>query len=596
MPIQYQPLPEFQFPNMNILGALAQGQASALQEVQAQKLAQGLQIQADKDAREAELAAQKLKNEELDFAVKNAGVFRDRLQQINPTSPDAQVRYDALLQEFQPKAPSLLANVPRVFNAQTQRDLLTSHDDFMKITAPKERDTMVDGKVGKATFIFDPYSQTERMVSGSFQPGAKDLVEVKDKDGNIIGVREKGSTQVEMLTLPGQTAAPIAAAPIGEGVPGPRGAAVGTELTRKFEGFIPTAKFDVNAERVGYGSDTITTPEGKVVPVTKGTTTTQKDAERDLKRRIETEFIPRAAAQVGQENWDRLPENVAGALTSVAYNYGSLPNKVAAAVKTGNVNAIANAVEALADDNKGINRGRRMSEAATIRGSEMPGTAAVPSFAAAPPPAALGMSPQIQPPINMMAGNMPPIQNAMAMPMPAPTAMPMSVAEFAKLPLKQKNTEFFKDLLTSYEDQSRAGILPTKEEGAIARGKKITIANMPAAVARTIDPTGQELRDITSNKIDQYITMLRETGTMTGGEGNTIAELEAKKKMLAKSDMTIDAIRKIVVDLDKRFGTGTVKAEGGATTRSVTVSVPGVGAVSFPSQEAADAFRREAGL
>ena len=592
MPIQYSPFPEFQVPNVNILGALAQGQASAAQELQARKLAQATDIAALTAARDAENARLKQQADELDFAVKNANIFKDRVMQIPPTAPDAQARYDALLKEFQPKAPSLLGGLPSVFNADTQRNIVTTHEDFMKVTAPKERDTMVDGKVGKATFIFDPYSQTERMVGGSFQPGAKDLVEVKDKAGNIIGVREKGSTEVQTLTLPGQAVAPTAAAPTGEGVPGPRGAAVGTQLTRKFEGFIPTAKFDVDAERVGYGSSTTTTPEGKVVTVTKGTTTTERDAERDLKRRIETEFIPKAAAQVGQENWDRLPENVAGALTSVTYNYGSLPRSVAAAVKTGNVNAIANAVEDLASDNKGINRGRRMSEAATIRGSEMPGTAAVPSFAAAPPPAALGMSPQIVPPINMMAGNMPPIQNAMA----APMAAPMTVAEFAKMPLKRKNTEFFKDLLTSYEDQESAGILPTKTEGGYTRAKKITMANMPAAVARTIDPAAQELRDITSNKIDQYITMLRETGTMTGGEGNTIAELEAKKKMLAKSDMTIDAIRKIVVDLDKRFGTGTLKSEGGATAKGVTVNVPGMGAVSFPSQEAADAFRREAGL
>jgi hypothetical protein len=204
------------------------------------------------------------------------------------------------------------------------------------------------------------------------------------------------------------------------------------------------------------------------------------------------------------------------------------------------------------------------------------------------------MSPQIVPPINMMAGGAMPIQNAMAM--PAPTAAPMTVAEFAKMPLKQKNTEFFKGLLTSYEDQERAGILPTKEEGRIARGKKIAMANIPSAVARTLDPAGQELRDISINKIDQYINMLREQGTLTGGEANTVAELEAKKKMLGASDLTIDAIRKIVVDLDKQFGTGTIKAEGGATAKGVTVNVPGMGAISFPSQEAADAFRREAGL
>ena len=588
MPIQYSPFPEFQVPNVNILGALAQGQASAAQELQAQKLAQATDIAALKAAQDAENARLKQQADELDFAVKNANIFKDRVMQIPPTAPDAQARYDALLKEFQPKAPSLLGGLPSVFNADTQRNIVTTHDDFMKVTAPKERDTMVDGKVGKATFIFDPYSQTERMVSGSFQPGAEDLVEVKDNKGNIIGVRKKTSAQVQELTLPGQ-AAPTAAAPV-EGMPGPRGAAVGMDLTRKFEGFIPTAKFDVNAQRVGYGSDTLTTPEGKVVPVAKGTTTTEKDAERDLKRRIETEFIPKAAAQVGQENWDRLPENVAGALTSVTYNYGSLPRNVVAAVKTGNANEIANAVESLASDNKGVNRGRRMQEAAMIRGNEMPGTAAVPSFAAMPAPAALGMAPQITPPINMMAGNAMPIQNAMV----APMAAPMTVAEFARQPLKQKNTEFFKDLLTSYEDQQRAGILPTKEEGGISRAKKIAMANIPSSVARTIDPTGQELRDITINKIDQYINMLREQGTLTGGEANTVAELEAKKKMLGASDLTIDAIRKIVVDLDKRFGTGTLKAEGGSKT--FTVNVPGMGAVPFPSQEAADAFRKEAGL
>lgn len=65
--------------------------------------------------------------------------------------------------------------------------------------------------------------------------------------------------------------------------------------------------------------------------------------------------------------------------------------------------------------------------------------------------------------------------------------------------------------------------------------------------------------------------MLREQGTLTGGEANTVAELEAKKKMLGASDLTIDAIRKIVVDLDKRFGTGTLKAEGGEQKKERSV-------------------------
>ena len=297
MPIQYSPFPEFQVPNVNFLGALAQGQASALQEAQAEKLAQATDIAALKAAQDAEAARIKQQADELDFAVNNAKIFKDRVQQINERSPDAQAQYDKLLQEFQPKAPSILGGAPRIFNAETKQALITSHDDFMKLTAPRERETVVDNRPGKATFIFDPNTQTERMVSGSFQPAAKKLVEVKDAKGNIIGVREEFSPQVQELILPGQTA-PTAAAPV-EGMPGPRGAAVGMDLTRKFEGFREKPYFDVNAQRVGYGSDTVTTPEGKVVPVTKSTTTTQKDAERDLRRRIETEFIPKAAAQVG---------------------------------------------------------------------------------------------------------------------------------------------------------------------------------------------------------------------------------------------------------------------------------------------------------
>ena len=147
MPIQYSPFPEFQVPNVNILGALAQGQASAAQELQAQKLAQATDIAALKAAQDAENARLKQQADELDFAVKNANIFKDRVMQIPPTAPDAQARYDALLKEFQPKAPSLLGGLPSVFNADTQRNIVTTHEDFMKVTAPKERDTMVDGKV-----------------------------------------------------------------------------------------------------------------------------------------------------------------------------------------------------------------------------------------------------------------------------------------------------------------------------------------------------------------------------------------------------------------------------------------------------------------
>jgi GH24 family phage-related lysozyme (muramidase) len=516
------------------------------------------------------------------------GYYQDLVAQRAAETSQRQTRESEI--KTQAEQEKLLASkINRVFSAI---DPKASQDEYLKATRRFDKDDAEFADWLRSQ-QWNEELRNRLILTGEQQVQAKQ----KSEEPVMIDKKpylRKGTELTPLMVRTAPENAPVAAP--AEGMPGIRGAAVGMDLTRKFEGFREKPYFDVNAERVGYGSSTITTPEGKVESVTKGTTTTKEDAERDLRRRIETEFIPKAAAQVGQENWDRLPENVAGALTSVTYNYGSLPRSVVAAVKTGNVDAIANAVESLADDNKGINRGRRMSESATIRGADMPGSVAVPSFAAAPPPAALGMAPQIQPPINMMAGNMP-IQNAMVAPQAAPMQpTTMTPEEFAKIPLKQKNTAFFKGLLTSYEDQSNAGLLPTKEEGMIPRAKKIAMANIPSAVARTIDPAAQELRDITINKIDQYISMLRQTGDMTGGEGNTVAELEAKKKMLGASDLTIEAARRIVADLDKNFGSGVIKAEGGATTKGVTVNVPGMGAVSFPSQEAADAFRREAGL
>lgn len=138
-------------------------------------------------------------------------------------------------------------------------------------------------------------------------------------------------------------------------------------LLREFEGFRTTPYWDVNAYRTGYGSDTITRADGSVVRVTKGMRVSRADAERDLARRTK-EFEARARKQVGAREWGAMPPHVQAALVSVAYNYGSLPANVANAVKTGNIEAIAAAVESRGSDNEGVNRSRRSREASIIRG------------------------------------------------------------------------------------------------------------------------------------------------------------------------------------------------------------------------------------
>lgn len=174
------------------------------------------------------------------------------------------------------------------------------------------------------------------------------------------------------------------------------------QLIRSKEGFIDTAKYDVNHERVGYGSDTITDAEGKVRAVQKGDRITLADAERDLVRRT-GEYIGTVKSTVGDEAFGKLTPNQVAALTSVAYNYGKLPAKVVAAVKTGDSAAIASAVEALGTDNDGVNAKRRADEAAIIRGTGnvMPQMPGVPNLTSAqiPIPSAIkaqqGINPQV---------------------------------------------------------------------------------------------------------------------------------------------------------------------------------------------------------
>lgn len=140
------------------------------------------------------------------------------------------------------------------------------------------------------------------------------------------------------------------------------------DMLREFEGFRSGTYYDVDHERVGYGSDTITLADGTVKKVQKGDVVSRADAERDLSRRI-AEETKQARDTVGGA-WDVLPESAKAALVSVAYNYGQLPKSVVAAIRTGDTLAIADAVDDLAGHNSGINAKRRRKEAAIIRGAD----------------------------------------------------------------------------------------------------------------------------------------------------------------------------------------------------------------------------------
>ncbi|HDZ6745967.1 integrating conjugative element protein [Mannheimia haemolytica] len=146
-----------------------------------------------------------------------------------------------------------------------------------------------------------------------------------------------------------------------------------TGLLRNFEGFISKAQWDVNAHRVGYGSDTITRADGTIVKVTKDTVITKEDAERDLARRTAI-FANNVRQELGDSHWNALPANAQAVLVSYAYNYGSLAKTKSVldaarrSAQTGDMNALAIAVRNRQVDNNGINARRRNQEADYILG------------------------------------------------------------------------------------------------------------------------------------------------------------------------------------------------------------------------------------
>lgn len=157
--------------------------------------------------------------------------------------------------------------------------------------------------------------------------------------------------------------------PVGKDANDGSGAGMSAALLRKFEGFRSTPYWDTNAYRIGYGSDTVTLADGSVQKVVQGMKISVEDANRDLVRRI-GEFQATVQRQIGPAAWQGMTPQQQAALTSIAYNYGSLPKDIVAAVRTGSAEVIAKAIVGRSGDNGGINAGRRQTEAAIFRQSD----------------------------------------------------------------------------------------------------------------------------------------------------------------------------------------------------------------------------------
>ena len=134
------------------------------------------------------------------------------------------------------------------------------------------------------------------------------------------------------------------------------------------EGWQPKGTWDVNAFRAGYGSDTITLEDGRVVSIREDMPVTREDADRDIDRRLTTEFMPRARNSISPQVYDSLDADTLAVVTSLAYNFGRIPQSVVEAFNTGDKDAVADSIEGLRSSNPGLNK-RRQIEADMVRNS-----------------------------------------------------------------------------------------------------------------------------------------------------------------------------------------------------------------------------------
>lgn len=231
MAIQYQPLPEFQVPNVNFLGALAQGEASRMQELQQEKLAQQLEIQraaagyaANKDIREAAKFQSEQSVKDFELASKkydslinmaprlNAGNYGAWYKQVTETFPLAAA---TLPTQYDPEAVRMVAMQGADLKPQVLQQHFGDTSRFLRVgatgaaevvpgsevTAPAQQEVVDLGDKGKflqnkRTGALTPI--TEEMLAtgaGLNMPAAKAAIANIESGGNYkaLGpVTEKG--------------------------------------------------------------------------------------------------------------------------------------------------------------------------------------------------------------------------------------------------------------------------------------------------------------------------------------------------------------------------------------------------------------------
>lgn len=136
--------------------------------------------------------------------------------------------------------------------------------------------------------------------------------------------------------------------------------AVAAGFIAYWEGYTGVAAWDVDAYRLGFGSDT----EGpEQVRVTKGMVTTRPRALANLTLRV-PQFAAVCAKQLG-DLWPKLGKSTQVACVDMSYNYGAIPSNIVTAFLT-NGTIVADAIRRHDSDNSSVNRDRRAAEAGLV--------------------------------------------------------------------------------------------------------------------------------------------------------------------------------------------------------------------------------------
>jgi lambda family phage tail tape measure protein len=240
-------------------------------------------------------------------------------------------------------------------------------DAFSGIQIPDQRGDDLAGQRATRTFVEDRQEFLGDRLTDSGRSSAQR--ELDQRTEQVMEAAEAAGVALSEAAARIQAASEIAEENLARAVDSSSNASA--ELIRQFEGFRATPYFDVNALRAGFGSDTVTLADGSVRQVTEGIRVSVADANRDLVRRI-GEFQDTIRGQIGGDTFAAFSEEQQAALTSIAYNYGSLPDRIVQAILTGNQDTIVTAIRGLGSDNGGVNRNRRETEADVFLSGALP--------------------------------------------------------------------------------------------------------------------------------------------------------------------------------------------------------------------------------